>query len=158
LRAALKHKEAEMAPRKQPENPGSSAAHDKATESELESRRQRLEASLAQKEAEQRKDRDEAGRRRDNAGGMAYAIKISSEFIAGVVVGAGLGWLIDKMLGTSPWGLIVFLILGFCAGVLNVLRSAGLIAVSKSERGFDLKPSDKDATPKGNAWADDEED
>ena len=75
-----------------------------------------------------------------------------------VLLVAALGWLFDKMLGTSPWGLIVFLILGFCAGVLNVLRSAGLIAVSKSERGFDIKPSGKDETPKGNAWADDEED
>ena len=32
------------------------------------------------------------------------------------------------MAGTSPWGLIIFLLLGFVAGVLNVLRSAGLVA------------------------------
>jgi ATP synthase protein I len=44
------------------------------------------------------------------------------------VVGAGIGWLIDRWLGVSPWGLIVFLLLGFAAGVLNVMRSAGLIA------------------------------
>jgi ATP synthase protein I len=45
-----------------------------------------------------------------------------------VLVGAGLGWLIDRLLGISPWGLIVFLLLGFAAGVLNVMRSAGLSA------------------------------
>jgi ATP synthase protein I len=127
-------------------------------ESGLESRRKRLEAALEDKGAADRQERDAAGRRRESSNGMAYAVKISSEFIAGVVVGAAIGWLIDKLFGTSPWGLIIFLLLGFCAGVLNVLRSAGLIAVSKSERGFDLKPSDKAATPKGNAWADDEED
>ncbi len=44
------------------------------------------------------------------------------------MVGAGLGWLIDRWLGISPWGLIVFLLLGFAAGVLNVMRSAGLVA------------------------------
>jgi ATP synthase protein I len=44
------------------------------------------------------------------------------------VVGAGIGWLIDRWLGVSPWGLIVFLLLGFAAGVLNVMRSAGLVA------------------------------
>ena len=55
-------------------------------------------------------------------------MKLSTEFVAGVVVGAGLGWLIDRGLGTSPWGLIIFLLLGFCAGVLNVLRSAGVVA------------------------------
>ena len=37
-------------------------------------------------------------------------------------------WVIDRWLGVSPWGLIVFLLLGFAAGVLNVMRSAGLIA------------------------------
>ena len=55
-------------------------------------------------------------------------MKLSSEFIAGIAVGAGLGWVIDRLAGTSPWGLIVFLLLGFGAGVLNVLRSAGMVA------------------------------
>jgi ATP synthase protein I len=40
------------------------------------------------------------------------------------VVGAGLGLLIDHWLGTSPWGLVIFLLLGFAAGVLNLARSA----------------------------------
>ncbi len=124
----------------------------------LETRRQRLGEALSQKDTDERLERDAAGRRRENANGMAYAVKISSEFIAGVVVGAAIGWLVDKMAGTSPWGLIVFLLLGFCAGVLNVLRTAGLIAVSKSERGVDYKPSAQDTTPKGNAWKDDEGD
>lgn len=60
--------------------------------------------------------------------GMAQAVKLSSEFIAGVVVGAALGWGIDQLAGTSPFGLIVFLLLGFCAGVLNVLRTIGAVA------------------------------
>jgi ATP synthase protein I len=60
--------------------------------------------------------------------GMAQAVKLSSEFIAGVVVGAGLGWGIDQLAGTSPFGMIVFLLLGFCAGVLNVLRTIGAVA------------------------------
>jgi ATP synthase protein I len=33
---------------------------------------------------------------------------------------------LDRMLGISPWGLIVFLLLGFAAGVLNVMRAAGV--------------------------------
>ncbi len=148
-----------MAAGKKPEKAGSSGEQNaQLPDSELESRRKRLGVALAEKDFDQGRQRDEAGRRRINSGGMAYAVKISSEFIAGIVVGTAIGWLIDKLAGTSPWGLIVFLLLGFCAGVLNVLRSAGLIAVSKSERGFDQRPSDKIATPKGNAWADDEED
>lgn len=60
--------------------------------------------------------------------GIGNALRLSSEFIAAIVVGAGLGWFIDRIAGTSPWGLIVFLFLGFGAGVLNVLRSAGMVA------------------------------
>jgi ATP synthase protein I len=53
---------------------------------------------------------------------------MSAEFVAGVLVGAAIGWLIDRWLKTSPWGLIVFLLLGFAAGVLNVVRAAGVVA------------------------------
>jgi ATP synthase protein I len=47
--------------------------------------------------------------------------------VAGVAVGALLGWMLDRWLGISPWGLIVFLMLGFAAGVLNVMRAAGVV-------------------------------
>lgn len=63
-----------------------------------------------------------------NAQGMRLAFRIVSEFVSGVLVGAGLGWLIDYWLGTSPWGMIVLLLLGFVAGVLNVLRAVGKVA------------------------------
>lgn len=57
---------------------------------------------------------------------MARGFRLSSELIAGVVVGAALGWGFDRMLSTSPWGMIVFVLLGFTAGVVNVVRSAGV--------------------------------
>ena len=62
------------------------------------------------------------------ASGYARGFRLSSELVAGVLVGAGLGWLIDRLLGISPWGFIVFLLLGFVAGVLNVMRSAGVVS------------------------------
>ena len=74
----------------------------------------------------ERQERAAAERpRRSASGGYALAFKLGSEFIAAVIVGAALGWGLDYLAGTSPWGLIVFLLLGFCAGVMNVLRSAG---------------------------------
>ena len=57
---------------------------------------------------------------------MARGFRLSSELIAGVVVGALIGWGIDHLLSISPWGLIVFVLLGFTAGVVNVIRSAGV--------------------------------
>jgi ATP synthase protein I len=57
---------------------------------------------------------------------MALGFRLSSELIAGVVVGAAIGWGVDRWLSTTPFGLIVFLLLGFTAGVVNVVRSAGV--------------------------------
>jgi ATP synthase protein I len=58
---------------------------------------------------------------------MGLALRLGADFVAGVVVGAALGWGIDRLFGTSPWGLIVFLLLGFAAGVLSVMRTAGMV-------------------------------
>ena len=60
------------------------------------------------------------------ASAMARGFRLSSELIAGVVVGALIGWGFDRLLSTSPFGLIVFFLLGFAAGVVNVIRSAGV--------------------------------
>lgn len=57
---------------------------------------------------------------------IARGFRLSTELVAGVIVGALIGWLLDRWLGISPWGLIVFLLLGFAAGVLNVMRAAGI--------------------------------
>jgi ATP synthase protein I len=58
---------------------------------------------------------------------LARGFRLSTELVAGVLVGAMIGWLLDRWLGISPWGLIVFLLLGFAAGVLNVMRAAGVV-------------------------------
>lgn len=60
--------------------------------------------------------------------GYAAAFRLSTEFIAGIAVGTLIGWLIDQLAGIAPFGMIAFLMLGFVAGVFNVLRSAGLMA------------------------------
>jgi ATP synthase protein I len=67
------------------------------------------------------------------ASAMAVGLRLSSELVAGVLVGAALGWGFDRLLSTSPWGFIVFLLLGFTAGVVNVMRAAGVMA-KQSER------------------------
>jgi ATP synthase protein I len=60
------------------------------------------------------------------ASALARGFRLSSELIAGVVAGALIGWGFDRLLSTSPFGLIVFLLLGFVAGVINLVRSAGV--------------------------------
>jgi ATP synthase protein I len=60
-----------------------------------------------------------------DASGLARGLRLSSELVAGVAVGALIGWALDRWIGISPWGLIVFVLLGFVAGVRNVIRAAG---------------------------------
>ena len=103
---------------------GDSGGTDGSGSESLDARRKRLDAELSAR----RKVEPEGGSSREASKGYALAVKLSSEFIAGVIVGVLLGYLFDRFLGTSPWGLIVFLLLGFCAGVLNVLRSTGAVA------------------------------
>lgn len=93
---------------------------------DLETRRKALDAALSASRAAEGSGK--AGRETGAGAGYAKALRLSSEFIAGILVGAGIGYLIDRMAGTTPWGMIVFLLLGFVAGVLNVLRSAGVVA------------------------------
>jgi len=66
------------------------------------------------------------GRPAADALGYARGFRLSSELVAGVLGGALIGWALDRALGVSPWGLIVFLLLGFAAGVVNVIRAAGV--------------------------------
>ena len=59
--------------------------------------------------------------------GYGVAVRLASEFVGAVLVGAGIGWLIDQVAGSSPFGLIVFLLLGFAAGILSMARQAGRV-------------------------------
>jgi ATP synthase protein I len=55
---------------------------------------------------------------------MSLAVRVLSEFVAAVLVGAVIGWWIDRAAGTSPAFLIVFLLMGAAAGFWNVYRIA----------------------------------
>ena len=54
--------------------------------------------------------------------GAGFGFKISTEIIAALVVGVGIGLIVDKYLETKPFGLIIFFIFGAIAGFLNVYR------------------------------------
>ena len=56
--------------------------------------------------------------------GLSRGLRLGSEFIAAILVGAGIGYLLDLGLKTGPWLMLVMLMVGFAAGVLNVVRSA----------------------------------
>lgn len=94
----------------------------------LEERRKQLAEKLARLKVDDEADAAREMKASENRKGMALGVKLSSEFISAIIVGALLGYLLDHFAGTSPWGMIFFLLIGFCAGVLNVLRSTGVVA------------------------------
>lgn len=56
------------------------------------------------------------------AAGMAW--RMTLELVVGGLVGAAMGWGLDELFGTLPLFLIVFILLGFAAGIRTVMRSA----------------------------------
>jgi ATP synthase protein I len=89
---------------------------------------ERIHEAGAKRRHEAEELREEEAKRQDEPTNLAMALRLSSEFVAGVLLGGLIGWLIDHFARTSPWGLIAFLLLGFGAGTLNAMRAAGLIA------------------------------
>jgi ATP synthase protein I len=129
-------------PDKSSEQQGHTGGADASRDDGLERRRADLGAALASRRPDKQTEAEDARSR--GATGYGQAMKLSSEFIAGIVVGAGLGWGIDHFAGTSPWGLIVFLLLGFCAGILNVLRAAGMVAEAAPDASGDATSRNRD--------------
>ncbi|MEM8649287.1 MAG: AtpZ/AtpI family protein [Pseudomonadota bacterium] len=74
--------------------------------------------------------------------GLGKGMQMSSEFVAAILVGLAIGFGIDWLIGTKPWMMIIFLMLGFVAGVLNVLRSAGQMSGPYELKGSDKKGPD----------------
>lgn len=102
--------------------------NDRATEeAALSARLRRLGEQLDSQRVSRTSDTVSDARPTINSSGFARGFRLSSELVGGVVVGVLIGWALDYWLGVSPWGMIVFLLLGFAAGVLNVMRSAGVL-------------------------------
>jgi ATP synthase protein I len=102
------------------EDEGSQPSDDAALSARLKRLGAQLDASP------DRPTRTEPASRPVDSSAMARGFRLSAELVAGVFVGAVLGWFLDRALGISPLGLIVFVLLGFVAGVLNVIRGAGV--------------------------------
>lgn len=87
-------------------------------ESRISELGKRLGKVRSQRDAEMSADADAELRGR----GMAYGMRMAAELVTAVLVGGVIGWGLDWVLGSRPWLTLFFLLLGFVAGVLNVMR------------------------------------
>jgi ATP synthase protein I len=106
---------------------------DASRERENEALRARLDKLSNALDAQQRDARKSSGASRLGQEGlspgsignaMGLAFRVLSEFVAAVIVGAFIGWWIDRLAGTTPAFLITFLLMGAAAGFWNVYRIA----------------------------------
>lgn len=56
--------------------------------------------------------------------GLEKAALMGTNFVSHTIVGLALGYYFDKWLGTAPWGLIGWLLLGIVAGFRNMYQEA----------------------------------
>ena len=56
--------------------------------------------------------------------GLGLAMRLGVEIVSALVIGVGIGLLIDYWLGTKPWFMLLFFVFGAAAGVMNVYRVA----------------------------------
>lgn len=71
---------------------------------------------------------------------------VGFEMALSVVIGLGIGYYLDKWLGTAPWLMILWLGFGFAAGVRSLYRAA-----KRSEKESEQREKDEEGrgTPGG---------
>lgn len=111
-------------------------------------KRRSVTSDLASRIAKARGERPEGGSNgsgsgQESATGFARAARLGTEFVAAVLVGTALGYGLDVLLGTGPWLMLVMLLAGFGAGILNVVRAAADMNASNPP------PPDADLGPDG---------
>ena len=109
-----------MANPRKPETPESEAGPELG---DLSNRLKDLSARIAAEKSDQSAARQPSNRY-DGAKDYSKGYRLASEFVAGVLVGGLIGYGLDYLVGTLPLFLIVFLLLGFGAGLLNMSRAA----------------------------------
>ncbi|MGF1593210.1 MAG: AtpZ/AtpI family protein [Kiloniellaceae bacterium] len=82
----------------------------------------KLDEKLRAAEAKRRKTK---ARPEDQGQGLAFALRIGVEIVAALIVGVAIGYFLDRWLGTKPWFLLLFFVLGAAAGFMNVFRVVG---------------------------------
>lgn len=90
----------------------------------LKKRASDLGARLEQVKAEARAKHGPEPDNRARGAALGQAMKIAIELVVGIAVGGFVGKVLDGQFGTAPWFLIVFLMLGFAAGLSNIVRTA----------------------------------
>ncbi len=77
---------------------------------------------------------------------MGQGLRIAVDLVVGVAIGGFVGWCLDRYFGTAPWWMVVFLMLGFTASMMNIIRTARKLQAQAeaSQRAAPSVPDDTD--------------
>lgn len=78
----------------------------------------------------------------------SLAWRMVTELVSGMLLGLGIGFGLDSLVGTEPLFLILFVLLGFAGGVRAMMRTADDVRKKKSE-GALLSGDDDGSGPEG---------
>ena len=95
---------------------------DESNHPNLEDLGARVQAARAREAVETGRDRERSGGA--SSAGMGLGFRIAIELVVNIIVGTGVGYLLDWWLGTKPWLMVVFVFLGAAAGVVSIYRVA----------------------------------
>lgn len=65
------------------------------------------------------------------------AWRMVTEIVAGIVMGCGIGYGLDYLFGTKPFLMILFIFLGFAAGIKTMMRTASELGSKPGAPGSD---------------------
>jgi ATP synthase protein I len=101
------------------------AAHPAMTEERKPASLRDLDARLRQaREAADASAGRTTRRGGGGTGGLGFALRIGVELVAALIIGVAIGYFLDRWLGTTPWLMLLFFILGAVAGFMGVYRAA----------------------------------
>ena len=63
--------------------------------------------------------------------GFGIAMRMGSEFVVAVLIGGAIGWYLEAWMGSTPFMLFIYILFGFAAGTLNIIRAGKRLNMAK---------------------------
>jgi F0F1-type ATP synthase assembly protein I len=75
--------------------------------------------------------------------GLNIAFRLGTEMTVATLLGAGMGYGVDYYFETKPWGIVVGVVFGGAAGMLNVYRAAQAMTEEQASTEEQVSTEDK---------------
>ncbi len=123
--------------------PSKGSRHRDQAKADLQSIANRLKSAEDQRRSRMARSTLDRGAPGSMGQGLNIALRMGTDFVAAVVIGAGLGWFLDRWFGTWPALFLVFFLFGAAAGFRNMLATANKVGMGTGDAPDDDTPADR---------------